>query len=334
MKLFTRRLFSFGAVALFLVCAATTGYAQNQSRISGQVFGENRRPLADVHVELLSEVESVVARTKTNGVGTYNFENLSSGRFSVRVRPFGTNYEEQTQEAEIVTFVAGRQVADNLRRDFYMRAKKSPDRQVGSPGVVFVQDVPPDAKLAYERGIAHLNGGRVDAGVGELKAALALFPTYFLALDRLGVEYIKKQQWEVGSEHFTRAVAVYDKSANSWYGLAFCQYGLGSGAKAVESAKRASSLSPGSPDIQLLLGISHRRERQYNEAEKALLKAKELSGGKSSEALWQLALLYAHDLKKYSLAADALVDYLKIEPSHPQAALLKKLIQQYREMRA
>ena len=332
MKLFTRKLFTFGAVALFLFGLAASGYAQ--SRISGQVFGESRRPLAEAYVELLNEVESVLMRTKTNGVGNYNFENLSSGRFSVRVRAFGTNYEEQTQDVEIVTFVGGRQVADNIRRDFYMRARKSPDSQVGAPGVIFVQDVPPDAKQAYDRGVSHFDGGRVDLGVGELKAALAIFPTYFLALDRLGVELIKQQQWKEGGEHFARAVAVNDKSANSWYGLAFCLYAIGSGDKSVEAAKKASGLSPDSPDIQLLLGIALRRERQFNEAEKALLKAKNLSGGKSSEALWHLALLYAHDLKKFSLAADALGDFLKVEPSHPQATLLKKLIQQFREKRA
>lgn len=329
MKLFTCKLFAFCTIAFFLFGLVAT--AHTQSRISGQVFGENRRPLADVHVELLNEVDSVLIRTKTDGVGTFNFVNLSPGRFSVRVRPFGTNYEEQTQDVEIVTFVGGRQVADNVRRDFFMKIRKSPERQIGAPGVVFVQDVPPDAKRAYERGISYLDDGRVDLGIGELKTAVTIFPTYFLALDRLGVEFIKQQQWKEGSEHFARAVAVYDKSANSWYGLAFCLYATGSGDKAVDAAKRASGLSPDSSDIYLLLGISLRRERQFNDAEKALLKAKNLSGGKSSEVLWHLALLYAHDLKKFALAADALENYLKIKPSHPQATLLKKLIQQYRE---
>lgn len=332
MRLSTCKIFTSVSVALFVFVLATNSYAQ--SRISGQVFGENRRPLADVHVELLNEVESVLARTKTDGVGTYNFVNLSSGRFSVRVRPFGTNYEEQTQEVEIVTFVGGRQVAENARRDFFMRLRKSADRLAAAPGVIFAQEVPPSAQQAYERGISHLNGGRVDPGVEELKAAVTIFPTYFLALDRLGVEFIKKQQWKEGSEYFARAVAVNDKSANSWYGLAFCSYATGAGDKAVEAAKRASSLSPDSPDIQLLLGITLRRLKQYTDAEKALLKAKGLFEGKSAEVFWHLALLYAHDLRKFSLAADALADYLKIQPSHPQAALLKKLIQQYREMRA
>ena len=82
----------------------------NNSRISGQVFGATRRPLPDVYVELLNEVDSVLQRARTTGSGNFLFVGLSSGRFFIRVRPFGTDYEEQTQEVELVTSL-GRTVA-------------------------------------------------------------------------------------------------------------------------------------------------------------------------------------------------------------------------------
>jgi tetratricopeptide (TPR) repeat protein len=81
---------------------------------------------------------------------------------------------------------------------------------------------------------------------------------------------------------------------------------------------------------QLILGIALRRAQKFVDAEKALLRAKKISEGKSPDVLWNLALLYAHNLKKLSLAADELEAYLKLRPDHPDAPLLKKLIQRYR----
>ena len=331
MRSLAHNLVKVGALAFILIASQLAVYGQ-QSRISGQIFGADRRPLADLHVELLNEVDSVLRRTKTDGVGGYYFAGLSGGRYAVRVRPFGTDYEEQTQEVEINTFVGGRQVSDTQHRDFYLKSRKASERQPGPASVVFAQEVPPDAKKAYDRGISYLDSNRPDLGLTELKAAIALFPTYFVALDRLGVELIKQQQWNDARTYFQRAIAVNQKSANSWYGLAFSSYATGAVGQAVEAAKKAGGLSPDSPDIQLLLGISLRRYKQFNDAEKALLKAKKLAEGKSPDVLWNLALLYAHDIRNYRLAANELEAYLKIRPDHPNAALLRKLISQWRSV--
>lgn len=303
-------------------------YSQ-QSRISGQVFGADRRPLADIYVELLNELGSIVSRYKTDGIGGYFFSSLTAGRFTVRVRPFGTNYEEQSQDVEINTFVGGRQVADHQQKDFFLKERKVPGAPSGAPGVVFAQTIPEQALTAYQRAIGHFESNRPDAGLSELRAAISIFPDYFVALERLGVELINRQQFEEAQARFTKAVAVNNRCSNCWYGLAFAFYATDAD-KAVDAAKKAATLAPDSADIALLLGISLRKDKRYSEAEKALLKAKKLSNGKSADVYWNLALLYAHNLKKYRRAADELESYLKIKPDHPNAELLRKLVKQYR----
>ncbi len=331
MKLLTSNLGKGGVLVALILASQIFAYAQS-SRIQGQVFGEGRRPMADLWVELLNEVDSVLKRIKTDGIGGYYFGNLSAGRYTVRVRTFGTGYEEQSQQVEINGFVGGRQVSDSQQKDFVLRTQRSLARKPASPGVIFAQDVPPDAEKAYQRGVGHLDSDRAALGVSELRNAIDIFPTYFLALDRLGVEMIKQQKWADAVLYFQRATAVHDKSANSWYGLAFSSYATGAVKEALEAATRAGSLSPDSPDIQLLLGISFRSDNRYLDAEKALLKAKKLAEGKSADVLWQLALLYAHNLKNYRLAANELEAYLKVMPDHPNAPLLRKLITQWRSV--
>jgi tetratricopeptide (TPR) repeat protein len=329
MNLFRKRLAPFWVIApLLLMPVLATAQG---SRIQGQVMDTNRRPVSQAYVELLNDVDSVIRRIRTDGGGAYFFSGLGAGRYTVRVRPFGTNLEEQSQEVELNTFIGGRTVSDMQQRDFYLKVRKNSSASVPSyTGVVFAQEVPPDAKRSYDKAISDLDANRLDSGIQELRNAVTTFPQYFQALDRLGVELLKQQKWEESAQFLERAVAVNEKSGNSWYGLAFCYYAQDSAGKAVEAAKKADSFSPESADIALILGISLRKDKQYSEAEKALLKAKKLTDGKSPDVRWNLALLYAHNLKNFRLAADELEAYLKIKPDHPNATLLKKLIEQYR----
>src|SRR5262245_17316399 len=91
---------------------------QGRSEISGTVFGESHRPLADVYVELLDDVDSTIRRAKTTGSGRFEFGGLVNGRYIVKVLPYGTDYSEQSREVTIaaVSAVAGsgsdRQIVD------------------------------------------------------------------------------------------------------------------------------------------------------------------------------------------------------------------------------
>jgi len=300
------------------------------SRITGQVFGANRRPLADVYVELRSEVESVLQRTRTNGGGTFIFSNLTAGRFSIRVRPFGTDYEEQIQEVELVTSVGGRNVADVQYKDFYLRTRRDAKPTTSVTEVVFAQEIPDAAKKSFEKAIGEFEGNLPDAGILDLENAVKTFPDYFLALDRLGVELLKKQRYPEASAYFDRAVVVNPKSANSWYGLSFALYAQNQTPRSIEAAKKATALSPESVEMNLMLGVALRQGRNYIDAEKSLLKAKKISNGSSADVSWNLALLYVYNIKNSRLAADELENYLKIKPDHPDAVRIKKLISQFR----
>src|SRR2546425_11499911 len=80
------------------------------NRIEGQVYDPNHRPVENVYVELLNDVDSVIQRTKTNASGRFAFLGVPPGRLTVRVVTFGTNFMEQTQEVVIVQTRAGNDV--------------------------------------------------------------------------------------------------------------------------------------------------------------------------------------------------------------------------------
>ena len=327
------------SVYLFLCCLIWIGVftqiavsQNNRNSITGFVFDTGRNPVPQVPVEVLNEVNQVLQRTRTDGSGRFLFTGLSAGRFSIRVVPYGTNFEEQTQEVEIINFVRpGSSTSENAQKDFYLRLRRDIKEASAITGTVFAQNIPQEAQKFYNKAISEFESNRADTGIQELLNALKVFPEYFLALEKLGREYIKQQKYEYARAVFIKTISVNQRSFSGWYGLSYASYALEQPEIAVEAAQNASQLDPSSVDARLILGISFRKAKRYEEAEKSLLQAKKLAKGQFPDVNWNLALLYNHNLKRYKDAADELELYLKAQPDSTNAENIKKLIAELRK---
>ena len=322
-----------GPGTLAFVCLlAIASFAQGRSSISGFVYGPGRASLAEVVVELNTDLGSPLARTKTDSTGRFMFMAVPFGRVAVHVLPLRTDLEEQTQSVEVGSVGArGQLIPDNVQLDFYLRPRKVDRKTVNA--VVFVQDVPAEAKKLYEDGVAELDRDRPVQGIQQLQKAIEIFPSYFAALERLGQEYLKEQKWPEAVEMYSRSTAVNGENFNSWYGLGYSNFQAGKFAPAVEAINRAMSLNRKVPGAYFILGVSQRRLGQYEDAEKSLLEAQKLDKGKTPEIYWETALLYAYNLKRYQDAADQLELYLKADPKNPNTDGVKKVIARLRENR-
>jgi len=322
----------FGVVSH--ICAqATNPININRSTVSGYVFGPHKTRVAQIRVELLNEFNRVLARTQTDGSGRYYFRGIpSSGRFSVKVLPLGLDFEEQTQDFEISGFnPAGIPMADNIQLDFYLKSGKTDTNLVVAPGTIFVETVSEEAKKSYEKAIIDLDAKRTDAGIEKLKHALELSPSYYAASERLGIEYLGKGKFEEARNVFTVAVATNPRGFSSWYGLAYADFELEKNEATLEAIEKALLLMPRSVEALLLRGLALRKLKRYVDAEGSLIEAKKYDNGKTPAIHWNLALLYAHNLKRYKDAGDELELYLKADPSAPNKDAVKKLIKKFHE---
>src|SRR6266850_603361 len=317
-------------IPLFMLQVKAQVSGLSGSTITGFVFDSERRPVAQIPVELINDVNSVLQRMKTDDSGRYIFRVASQGRFQIRVLPLGTNYEEQTQEVELFGVgPSGRPIRDNLQKDFYLRLRQS--RSVSATGTVFVQEIPEEAKTIYQKALADLEGNRLEAGVAGLENALKLFPTYYLALERLGLLYTTQENYEKALDVLGKAVVVNSRSFNGWYGLSRTHYALKQSEAAVEAARKAVTLNANSENALLFLGLSLRQAKRYDEAEKPLKQADKIAKGLSPDIHWNLALLYAKNLNRFTDAANELELYLKTTRDTTQTENIKKLIKMYRE---
>lgn len=304
-------------ISVLTVLSAGTAFASTvsfvASSLQGTVYDKQRNALPDVDIELLNDNYQSLQRTKTDGSGRYYFNGLSDGRFTVRAFAFRYDLADQDIPFEVQTMtVRGTEGVSTVVQDFFLAPRKGSLKE-SELGVVFAQDVPKAAKMSYDQALKDISGKRDVEGFQGLRKALELFPNYYDALLRFGIElYVRKQYLESASV-FIKAVEINPKSATSFYYLGYDLYNLGDKYnKAARTAtKEALTMAPASLQVLMLMGKIERRDGNFVEAEKHYLLAKKLSANKVPDIHKELAQLYGNDMKKYSEAATELELYLK-----------------------
>lgn len=315
--------------ATMFLCVASAAYAS--STITGIVYDDQRNPVFSVDVELLNENYVLRGKTRTDGGGRYQFTNLADGRYYIRVLPFTFNLNDQIQEVIVETFsITGNGVSFQIK-DFYLTRKSGGARPRQTTAVVFAQEVPVEAELLYKEGMEAFGKEDLEKGVSRLSAAIEKFPDYFAALHDFGVELMKRAEYSEAAKLFIRAAEVNPKSYQSFYYLGVSLHKMGKeyGKAALVALGKAEVLSPGSYQILLEMGRIERQEGQFNQAEKHLLKAKEVTERPVPEIHIELAQLYGNDLLQFGKAADELELYMKASKEKD-----KKITKQIEQLRA
>jgi|SRR5689334_19408102 len=318
----------FMSFLLALVLQTPTQVSNNS--ISGHVSNDQHVPVADIRIELLNEVDSVIRTVKTDGSGLFVFRKLSDGTFQVRVQTSGTNYVSQTKRVDLARPTGFGAASEEL--DFILAtARNNASGAAAKPGVVFVQEVPEAARKQYQKAAELIDkANRRQEAFAALKSAVEIFPQYFDALEMLGTEQVKDREYDAAVPVLTKALEVNAKAYASCFALGVAQYNLKQLPAAIESLRRAVLLNEKSINANLWLGIALRQTSRPEDAEAYLRRADALAESKLPDAHWQLALLF-NQLKRYKEAADELEIFLKLQPDSRDAEQIRKLIQRLRE---
>ncbi len=301
---------------LFSLCVliVISGFAQSvaASTISGFVYGPQRSPVDEVDVELLNENRVTMGRDRTDSVGRYSFDVTSDGIYYIRVLPFRYNLIDQTQEVTVQTLSQIGQGSGYFQLDFYLKRKKGGLGDT-TTGVIFAQEIPKDAEELYKSAIKDINDKKATAAMNKLIKAIQIFPMYYAASKRLGIELLKSEEYLEAANLFFRAAEANPKSSRAFYYIAFSLNKVGKkyNKGALKALEKAIVLAPASWEVTFLVGKIHRQEGNYLESEKHLLKSKKLANVKIPDIHIELAQLYGNDLKQYAKAADELELYLK-----------------------
>ena len=92
------------------------------------------------------------------------------------------------------------------------------------------------------------------------------------------------------------------------------------------TGQKALEINSSSPDALLLSGSLLRVSKKYADAEKQLLKARDLAKETLPQIHWELALLYGNNMQRYADAAKELRLFVKANPGAKDVENIKKLI--------
>ncbi|MFN0109585.1 MAG: tetratricopeptide repeat protein [Blastocatellia bacterium] len=305
----------------------------NRNSISGMITDTGGQGLNRIRVELQDDVEMTITQTFTDSTGRYTFRNLTTGTFNVKVHSDG-KYAGRSVRVSLYSARAGGG-AHQEQLDIVLKSL-SEIRNTNAPanaGITFAQDVPDNARKMYDRAVKQLDAKQIDTGIISLKEAIGLFPTYFVALERLGVEHMRRQEYEPASDILDRAVKVNPNGAASQYALGvslFYQRRLG---EAAESLRKSLALTPNSPNAafsNFYLGLALWRLKKPGEAEPYLKKACELGGSSMPPDVHLHLAKHYSDTTRFRDAADELELFLKLAPDARDADNIRELIRRLR----
>lgn len=307
----------------------------NRNAIQGVVMNTAGQPLNRIRVELQDEVEMTIRQAYTDGAGRFGFRGLSSGTFIVKANGDGSYL---TRSARINLYGSGGGSGSHSEQvDIVLKSREEAKGPSTSPnaGTAFAQETPEKARKLYQRAIKQLeNSKQIELGINSLKEAIEAFPEYYLALERLGIEYMKREQNEDAALFLARALAVNPNGAASHYAIGVAQFKLRLWAQSAQSLQRSLALAPNSANAaysNFYLGLAYLRTQRPGDAERHLKKSLELGGNTvPSDCHMYLAQIYG-DNKKYKEAADELEIFLKLTPTALDAGNIKLIIKNLRE---
>lgn len=294
--------------------------AQNSGVIEGFVRGPDSKPLPHVVVVLKNAGGVQVDRTLTNMEGHYLFFLVPPGQYVVSVEP-KSPYVGDSRYVEIMT---GERDA-HRRVDFQLDLLGSPQPNT-STEPIFVQRVPPEAEQAYEQALALFKQGQAGQARKQLEHAVQLFPDYFLALNRLGLEALRAGEVAASEKWFARALRADPNSASARFGMGWVYYQKGEWQAAAEQLRRSAELNPAVPETHWYLGLTTLELALWEESEASFRRFLDLRPAEQQPTVYLYLASALDQQKRHAEAARALRTYLNLIPPEQRTEKLKQLL--------
>jgi tetratricopeptide (TPR) repeat protein len=326
------------ALAILVVMLMTTpmSYARPQTGnvIRGKIRNHAGATMGHVMVVLNVGVGGMINQTVTNEEGDFTFAGLTGTSYTITIGHPG--YQPFNEPVNFFRQVSEGQPAEI--KTVFVTLEPSRAARVSAPRVVFVQDVPPAARGAYDRGLRLSRESKPEQAIAAYREALGAFSKYYDARFALGCELLKvgRADHAIAELEAARQINEKDDRVYACFGQALTS--LRKFAVAAAAYHEAARLRPDESNYPYMracvlidqaraLGPSARDHKGLlDAAEIDLGRAYELSGKSMPAVRLQRARLYEQrgDTKR---AAEELGIYLRENPNVGNAAAIRDAVQ-------
>jgi tetratricopeptide (TPR) repeat protein len=326
--------FPLPALALVLL-VNSTAVAQNTNTLRGKVRSPDGTTVNNAIVELRFGGGGMIGQTVTRNDGDFAFSNLAPGEYEVAVMIAG--YDPVVQVARF-SQNDRMNFAEVLNIEVIIRPKK--ETTLSAPGTNFAQEVPKNARAAYERAMVRLRDGKPEEAVDALREAIASFNDYFDAHFALGKELFREGKDDEALEALERARQINDRQDAVFYMFGLVMVKQRKYVIAEYAFREATRLNPnnvasrfyhGQTLIEIAIRESDLRQKtaDLNTADQELNRAWETSEKRLSAVYLQRARIHEVRGEKEAAARD-LEGFLKAEPGAKNATAVREAIARLR----
>jgi Tfp pilus assembly protein PilF len=251
------------------------------------------------------------------------------GHFAFRGVPAGEYTVVLVQDPEFEPFSQNISVVQPYGappRTFYVNVRLTL-KAVLNPAFV---NVPKPALVHYDKAVEQARKGDHTKAIEELKLAIKEYPSFMLAFNELGVQYLKLNQLQDADEAFQSALKLNPDAVVALINRGIAIFMMKRYGDAVPILREALGKNDQSAVGHYFLGQALAGLGQFEEAEKELLVSLELGKEQMKEAHRLLAIIYTSRGAKTQAVAQ-LEAYLKLAPNTPDAEKLRATIRQLKE---
>ncbi|HYJ87173.1 MAG TPA: tetratricopeptide repeat protein [Pyrinomonadaceae bacterium] len=277
---------------------------------------------------------SVRLRTMTRGdrvsttdeYGNFVFRGLPSGDFVVVIDK-EQDFEPFSQNVSVIQ--PRGMPPQTYHLSIRLELKGRPEARPGVLNAEFA-NVPKPALVHYNNAADQAKKKNHQGAIEQLKLAIQEYPSFTLAFNELGVQYLKLNQLEKADEAFQDALKITPDSFAALINRGIANVMLKRYGEAIPILRKALKKNDQSAVGHYFLGQALANSGLFEQAEKELLASLELGKEQMKEAHRLLAIIYSSRGAKKQ-AADELEAYLKLAPNTSDAEQLRETIRKLKE---
>lgn len=302
---------SFALSLVLSLFAAVNVFAGAEARITGKVIdGATKQPIADATVNLEAIEGKTVKRTeKVKKDGTYAIFVLD-GTIRYKFTYAAPGY---TPFEETVKLKLGE---PNLRDIELFKGGAAP----GATAPAASAPKADPAVVAFNEGVALLNGGDTPGAIVKFEEAVAIKPDLSAGWMALAKANTRAKQHQKAIEAAKKALELDEEDTDMWQVLYASYVALGDKANAAVAEKKL----PANASALFNQGARLVNEGRGEEAAAAFKQAVTIDE-KFARAWYELGIVYV-GLGKNAEAREALNKYLELEPNGKDAATAKEML--------
>ena len=292
--------------------------------ISGHIKLHTGRPVGVNVKVVLATVQAPLMTIYSDNNGEFNFTNLRGGIYYVRVLADPKKYEPMNEQVRLLP-------DNNPTLTFYLVERKDPSPAKSQPGTITASEgssgIPPTAKDEFDEAHRLLTKKDIEGAIGHFERAIGIYPGYLMALNDLGVQYLKLHRLREAAEQFEAAIAKESRYFNAHMNLGIVRVEEKRFDLAIEQLNQAITIDSSHPGPHLFLGIASLAADDLPTAEKELVKALVLGGVEYSKAHYYFAHVYLKSGRPNDATRELKI-FLQTAPPDEMAAQARALIEE------